>query len=358
MPPKVSVKPDFPEAKQRVEAWWAGSSLGRPAVSCRLPRPGAPPPPGDGRPPGEHQLDPQWQLAQAEWMLAAQDFPADTMPGFFPQFASNLMIPAALAGGELEYHPDTTWVRHDPDIYRRELPASAGEHRVFRALDAALRLVAGRLGDELLLSAPPLLDGLTTLSVFRDPQQLCLDLLERPEDVQRVTRRLNELALAAHRAFFSTLQQLGHAQTVTWCDLYAPGRAEMVQCDFSIMLSPVMYQEFVMPQLRMLTEYMEYSCYHMDGTPQTRFLEQLCSLPRLQAIQWNPEPPAPPPLEWLDFFREVRRRRRSLWIACDADTAEALTRQLGPDGLMLSVQGVDRPDKLERLLRRLAAAVK
>jgi hypothetical protein len=130
----------------------------------------------------------------------------------------------------------------------------------------------------------------------------------------------------------------------------------MVQCDFAIMLSPEMFEQFAMPELRLVTEYMDHSCYHLDGTPQTRFLDQLCSLPRLHAIQWNPEPPAPGPLQWLDFFRQVRRRKRSLWIACDADTAEALTRELGPDGLMLSVGGLADLDAAEQLLGRLTRA--
>jgi 5-methyltetrahydrofolate--homocysteine methyltransferase len=155
---------------------------------------------------------------------------------------------------------------------------------------------------------------------------------------------------------FSIVESFGHAQTITWADVYAPGRCEMVQCDFAVMLSPEMFERFVMPYLRRMTGYMDRSCYHLDGTPQTRFLEQLCSLPKLHAIQWNPEPPAPPPLEWLGFFREVRRRGRSLWIACDGDTAIELTRALGPDGLMLHVGGVETTDALDELLVRLEAA--
>lgn len=356
MAPEVSAKANFPEARQRVEAWWAGSSMGRPAVLATVGKPGAPSPPEDSRPRAEKELDPQWYMANAEWTLSAHDWPAESMPGMFPPFASNLCVPAVFAGPELDYRPDTTWMKPIPDIYERQIPEFSTDHPIFRLLDSVLRGYAERFGDRGLVSAPALLDGLTTLSAFRKPEQLCLDLIERPADVKRLAAGLNDLYLAAHRAFYATLTQLGHAQTVTWCDIYAPGRCEMVQCDFGIMLSPAMYEEFALPDLRRMTEHFDYSCYHLDGTPQTRFLDLLCSLPRLNAIQWNPEPPAPPPLEWLDFFRQVRQRRRSLWIACDSQTAVELTRQLGPDGLMLSVRDVKDADQVDELLRRLKRA--
>ena len=358
MTPRVSVKPDYPEARQRIEAWWAGSSMGRPAVLARVPRPDAPPPPTDERPRDQRELDPMWHVRNAEWQLAACEWPAETMPGVFPEFASNLMIPAVFAGAELDYRPDTTWMKPMPDVYERELPAFTTDQPIFRLLDSVQRLYVQRLGGRGLVSPPPMLDGMTTLSAFRTPEQLCIDLIDRPEHVKRVAARLNDIFLESHRAFFATLAELGHAQTVTWADIYAPGRAEMVQCDFGIMLSPAMYEEFVIPDLRRMTEYFDYSCYHLDGTPQTRFLDLLCSLPRLHAIQWNPEPPAPPPLEWLDFYREVRKRKRSLWIACDAETAVSLTRQLGPDGLMLNVRDLKALDDVQRLLEQVAEAAK
>jgi len=355
--PKVLAKPDFLEAEQRVEAWWAGSSMGRPAVLCDLPRPDPPREPVDERPRREREQDPNWYLAVAEWKLSARQWPAETMPGIYPVFADNLVLPGVFAGAELDYRPDTTWMKPIPDLYERALPEFTTDHPTFRLLDSVQRLYAERFGEQALLSPPVLLDGMTTLSALRTPEQLCIDLIERPEDVKRLAGRLNDIYIDCHRALFSTLRQLGHAQTITWCGIYAPGSCEMVQCDFGIMLSPAMYEEFVLPDLRRMTEYFDYSCYHLDGTPQTRFLDLLCGLERLGAIQWNPEPGHSNPLEWLEFFRQVRLRRRSLWIACaDGDTAVELTRQLGPDGLMLSVAGPKTLEQLQTLLERLTKA--
>ena len=161
------------------------------------------------------------------------------------------------------------------------MPAFSQEHEVIRMLQGHLHALAAALGDRALLAALGLLDSLTTLSMLREPENLCVDLIDRPEDVQRVVAHLDQLAIGAHQAFWQTLTELGHAQSVTWAGIYAPGKADMVMCDFAVMLSPAMFEVFALPSLRRLTEYFDYSCYHLDGTEQTRFLDALCSLPRL-----------------------------------------------------------------------------
>jgi hypothetical protein len=244
-----------------------------------------------------------------------------------------------------------------PDILDRPLPALAGDHPLLAFHRDCLRLLAERLDDRAVLSPPGLLDGLTTLSMLREAETLCMDLIERPGDVLRVSTELNERAIEAHQALWRTLTEVDGAQSVAWTDIYAPGRCEMVQCDFAMMLSPAMFEQFVVPYLRRMGEYMDYCCYHLDGTGQIRHAEHIFSVPAVKAIQWNPEPPAPPPLEWLDFFREVRRCGRSLWVASDVDTCVGLTRELGPDGLMLWLKGVETVEQLRRALERIERAV-
>ncbi|HUU59820.1 MAG TPA: hypothetical protein VMZ50_09770 [Phycisphaerae bacterium] len=353
MPPSCLAKPNFAEAVERLDAWWSGSSLGRPAVTCSVLVEDPPPAPLDPRTEAQRDMDPRWHLACARRQLDAHAFPAETMPGLFPHFASNLGIPSVLAGGVLDYRETTAWTEPMPDVYERDLPDFDPAHPALAVLAESLRLMGEQLGDRGLLSVPPLLDGLTTLSLFRDSGPLCEDLIDRPADVKRVAAHLDRLALDAHRALYEIINGFGHAQSVTWAGIYAPGKAEMVQCDFGIMLSPAMFEEFALPGLRLATDYMDRSCYHLDGTPQTRFLDLLCSLDRLHAIQWNPEPPAAPPTAWVDFFHAVRDRGKSLWVACDTRTAIALTRELGPDGLMLDVRDVKTVRDAEELLTQL-----
>lgn len=357
--PKVESKPDFPQAAARHMAWWDGSSIGgRPAVSVfHIPKPGVPAAQPDPRPRAQQEADPAFFVNGFERSLKAFEYPAETMPAVWVLYADNVCLAPALAGAELEYRPDTTWVKPRPEIYEIPTPAFDPRHPVFTRLLSIQNALIQRFADTGVLSPPVLMDGMTALSLFRDSGPLCLDLLDRPADVQRVAKALDQLSLDAHAAFFEPLRKAGHDQTVTWAGIYSQGKAEMVQCDFGVMLSPAMFDEFAMPGLRLVTEYMDHSCYHLDGTCQCRFLDLLASLPRLHAIQWNPEPGAAPVTEWLGFFKDVRRKKLSLWAVCSTP-AEAvyLTRHLGPDGLMLVVKGVKTLPEVDRLLEELTQA--
>jgi hypothetical protein len=83
-----------------------------------------------------------------------------------------------------------------------------------------------------------------------------------------------------------------------------------------------------------------------------RFLDLLRQCPRLNGIQWNPEPTAGSPLQWLDVLREIRRRRFSLYIFCSVDDAVALVRELGPEGLYLQLPAFNSLADAEAALRK------
>jgi hypothetical protein len=181
-------------------------------------------------------------------------------------------------------------------------------------------------------------------------------LVERPADVRRWSSALDEIAIAAYDVFYRRLVSLGYGDTSTWLQALAEGPVEALQCDFAVMLSPTMFEDFVVPQLRRMTDYFPYSLYHLDGTCQLRFLDGLATVPRLRGIQWNPEPPHWSPLPWLNALKEIRRRGWLLHVWCGADDAVVLTRELGPDGLLLALQGISTLDEAQQAIDRIDSA--
>jgi len=132
--------------------------------------------------------------------------------------------------------------------------------------------------------------------------------------------------------------KLGYGDTCSWLEAMAEGRMEPIECDFSVMLSPDMFAEFVLPDLRRQTEYFDYSLYHLDGACQMRFFDLLKTLPKLNGFQWNPLESNGSPVLWLDAFREIRKHNFSLYVICEnVDEAVQITRELGPDGLLLQL---------------------
>ena len=202
-----------------------------------------------------------------------------------------------------------------------------------------------------------MLDALTTMSRFRGTEQLCMDLVDRPADVVRWSRGLTELYNAVYGHFHRLLTAWGFGDTSTWLNVMAEGRFEAVQCDFAVTLSPAMFADFVLPDLRAMVGHLDYALYHLDGVEQMRFLDLLRQCEGLHGIQWNPQTKAGSPGRRLDDLRRVRRQGFCLYAGCDSvDEAAAVTRALGPDGLFLVLPPFDSRREAERAVLRLEDA--
>lgn len=326
------------EARERLRAFWRGSSLGRPALYVVADNPNFHARPWTG-PEGEckeNDLSPEWHAWRANNLLESTIFLAEAMPSAIIRWGTLLVTVAVLAGGDYEFHSSSGWIKAISDLWDRPLPSFDPHGPVTKALERCIARVAQAVGDRGFVNPPIMLDGMTTLSGFRTPRQLCYDLIERPDQVRRWSEALTSIYIEAYEHFYRQATRLGYGDTCTWLQVMAEGRFEAVQCDFGVMLSPAMYERFAMPDLQRITEYMDYSLYHLDGTCQLRFLDLLQTLPKLNGIQWNPEPGAGSPVLWLDAFRDIRKRGFSLYVACDTvDEAVQITHALGPDGLML-----------------------
>lgn len=356
---KFSLKENEGEARERLRAFWAGSSLGRPALHVTARRAGYKPPawPGPALDLMAQDRTPAWFAHCAEIQLCGTRFMAEAMPHPQLKFGSHLIVVALLAGAEYRYESNSAWIKPVDDLWNRTLPRFDPAHPVVELLDRHLRAVGEVTGRRGFVNPLVMLDGLTTLSQLRTPARLCTDVLDSPERVQEWSAALTGLYLAAYEHFYRLVEGLGYGESCSWLEAMAEGRMEAVQCDFAVMLSPAMFERFVLPDLRRLTEYLDFSLYHLDGSCQLRFLDLLRTLPRLHGIQWNPEPRAGRPAQWLEAFRDIRRRGFCLhvWVQ-NAEEAVCLTRALGPDGLLLSLPRFDSEAEAEAAIERIARA--
>jgi len=358
----LSLKQNEDEARARLRAFWAGSSLGRPVVLTGVkgpPIPRVPRQAWDDLPREEIDWRPDMHAFTTDWWLghAGDQWLGEAMPRVCFAPACCLGLPAALVGARYRYDGNTAWIEPLPELYDRPLPRfdplAAPFVRLRECVQAQIDAVKGRA----FVNPPLFLDALTTLSMLRTPAQLCLDLIERPAEVHRWRDALTRIYTDTYEWIYRQLLAAGHGEAGSFFTLTAEGRMEAVQCDFAVMLSPDQFAEFALPDLRATTDYLDFSLYHMDGTCQMRFVDHLATLPKLNGIQWNPEPQAGSSVKWLDALREIRRHLRCLAVSC-ADTAEAvaLTRALGPDGLALFLPAFEMVDDAERAMRRIGGA--
>jgi hypothetical protein len=362
MSQSYTLKANEGESRQKLEAFWNRSSLGRPALAITVTNPAYNPGPAPNLhlPQKERELTPEWQAWSARYMLHSRFYMAEAMPKAFPSIGSNLVTMTSLLGSGYSFKDDIAWIQRRPDIYTHPLPRFDPDHSFIQRVVACMEAMHQEVQGKGYISPPVFMDGLTVLSLLRGGSQLCLDLLEMPETILHWRDALSELYIEAYEFFYQKLVEFGYGDTCTWYELTAPGRFEAVQCDFSVFISPSMFKKFVLPDLEKVTAYMDYSLYHLDGTCQLRFFDLLATLPRLNGIQWNPEPGNSDPGPWLDTLREIRRRGWCLLVndsVCNSvEAAEMITREVGPDGLFLSLPAFDTLSEAEAAIERIQKA--
>ena len=111
----------------------------------------------------------------------------------------------------------------------------------------------------------------------------------------------------------------------------------MLQSDFSAMISPRMFEMFVLPDLATCCEKIDYAFYHLDGKGQINHLDLLLSLVELAGIQWIPGEGQPPPSSWLSLLKRIIDAGKLCQLYVSADEALTIVRELGGRGFALYI---------------------
>jgi hypothetical protein len=121
-----------------------------------------------------------------------------------------------------------------------------------------------------------------------------------------------------------------------WMPFWAPEPFNTAQSDVSCMLSPAMFERFVVPELDIYGAEHGALWYHLDGGDARHHLPRLLSLPYLRVVQYTPAPSEPPngPAH-LEMYRRIQAAGRIVHIELPWENVEPLVRELDPARLML-----------------------
>jgi len=127
----------------------------------------------------------------------------------------------------------------------------------------------------------------------------------------------------------------------------------MLQCDFSYMISPAMFERFVMPDLTACCDHLDHGFYHLDGPGQLAHLDLLLSIERLRGIQWIPGAGNPEPNEWPEVLQRIIQAGKLCQLYVSAEGARDIVRNLGGKGFLLTVNDRMTVEEAEAFLEEL-----
>lgn len=325
---------DWDRMRRDWTAWWAGE-LERPLLTLEVT---APDPSLDWSHLTKWGLEtPVDQvLDNAQRILEATHWLGDAYPKWWVNYGPGTM--AAFLGSRISYTPDTTWFWPLDDI-----SALSDIHPVFDTQNAWWRRVVNvtrsaveRWGDRVLVGTTDIGGNLDILASLRGSQKLLFDLTDDSAQVDRLVREINDLWQQYYDELYPITSSVGRGNAC-WGPVWSPGKGYMLQCDLSYMISPRMFERFVMPDLQVCCEQLEYPFYHMDGKGELAHLDQLLSLQGLRGIQWQPGDGQPMAEEWPELLARIRSGGKLVQVFVTTRGALDIKKELGGQGFLLHI---------------------
>jgi hypothetical protein len=334
---QLQYKPDWPEAKQRLSAWWRGENLDRCLLTVRAPRDDAAElaPPRTPLTIEQRWCDLDYLCARNDYRHRTTFYGAEAIPVWDVGYPGHVSLPT-FYGCPFTLDWETGW--HDPILTEDELDVSSlkldrqGRWWQFGLdlMEYARKAAAGKS----IPSMCAIFGGGDTLGMLRGNQRLLIDLMDDPGGVRDAELKLMEGWFEVFSTQVGALCQDGGPYT-TWFGLWAPGRYYPMQCDVSYGISPEAFRECFVPALKKQAEFLDFAIYHLDGVGAFHLVDEICQIEGINAIQVLPGAGKPSPLHYLDILKRVQRLGKRLHISIPPEEVELALSLLSSRGLCI-----------------------
>jgi len=315
----MKYKENWSETQAHFNAWWNRKSFGRPLMRVvarrKLPL-GELEPVKEPKSPMEFHLDVERKVIEMRNYCKSYVFMAEA----FPYIDLNLG-PGSLAtylGTEPVFAWDTVWYKECAENLEDLKKLSFDENNHWWKLHLEMIQKAQvNSKDDFLVSIPDLIENIDILSAMRGPQNLCYDLIDEPEKVKEYVSQIDDLYFKYYNMLYDIVKSEDGSCCYTAFSVWGMGKTAKVQCDFSALLSPLQFREFIVPSLRKQLSKLDNSIYHLDGPDAIRHLDALMEIEELDALQWTAGAGQPDggSEKWYSIYDKVRTANKSLWIA-------------------------------------------
>jgi hypothetical protein len=189
-------------------------------------------------------------------------------------------------------------------------------NRWWRVTEATLRAQAGMGRGKYFASCPDLVENIDVLASLRGAQTLLVDLIERPDWVKEKIGEIDRAFEEVYERVYEIIRLGDGSSCFGAFRLWGPGRTAKVQCDAAAMISPPMFEEFVVPSLRRQCAGLDHSMFHLDGTQCIAHLDALLAIEELDAIEWTPQDGKAPggSPEWYPMYRKILEAGKSVQV--------------------------------------------
>lgn len=267
--------------------------------------------------------------------LEAKTFYGDDWPKWWPNFGPG--IAAGFLGAQVKTDHGTVWFEpaEEKPLHERTIRIDEANPWWQRVQALTARAVE-RWGSRVSVGFTDIGGNLDILASLHGTEQLLFAVIDSPEIVEQLSAEITDAWLRYYDTLDAIIAPAGAGRT-PWATVWSTERTYMLQSDFAYMISPQMFERFVLPDLARCCDALDHAFYHMDGKGQIPHLDMLLSLERLRGIQWIPGAGVPPPEDWPDVLKRIRDGGKLCQLYTTAAGALKIVRELGGRGFAFHI---------------------
>ncbi len=303
--------------------------------------------------------DLKYREAKTLYDIEHHRYHADGFPSVFTNFGPGSF--AACIGGSFRSAFNTVWFENEPFFVpenwaERKSVQIDRESRMYKLTEEFSEWLLSNT-DKFVTSICDIGGTYDIVASLRGTENLLYDLYDYPDEVKALR---NEIAPLWKQYYLEQSARLFERQGCmsSWMPIWSDKPYYPLQCDFSAMISPDTFREFILPDLISQTEFMERSIYHLDGMGEIPHLDMILSMPRLNAIQWNPGAGKASLADpcWFDLLNRIHAAGKAvILLGVRISELEELFKHVSQKGLYISASVRDQKeaDEVVEMAKRL-----
>lgn len=331
-------KKDFSKAKERFRAFWEHEIIDRICLAVTAP--------------GEEQVSLPQPANEREHPVTWQ---ANTNPDYVVRLYNAVMsntyyggeaLPVAWApgnllyaayGGNARFDNGTVWV--DPNIHSCEdwenYCFNPGNQFVQDTLRITMALSEDAPG-KYLVGSPGVFGPLDAMSLMRGMSDFVMELAlpECADFIQKAHQKVMKGFKYISEEIYKISSTVGQDGCMVCPGFWAPGRINNWSADFSSMIGPKLFRQWMVPELEEMARFLEFNMYHLDGPDAVRHLPMLLEIDEIRGIQYT-RGAGHSLSEALPVYKQIQEGGKVQYVDCAYDEVEIVLRELDPRGLLI-----------------------
>lgn len=344
---KLQYKPDFEIARTYWDAFWNHEIIDRP---CTIIYAKNKPEAVEDKHIWPVNVDFNESFIRFDKYLDSHFFLGECIPGFTPGFGPDQM--AGFLGAPIIMNPDsedTSWTDKIVENWTDFFPIKIDKkNKIWQRMKEFHITAEQRYRDKCLIYNIDLHSNIDALEALRGAQNLLFDIIDQPKVIMSAMLQVRPL----YKKIYNTFHNYGNKQLLgsdSGMHLYSRGKTDYIQADFIALLNSQLMRKFVLPAIEEEAEFLDNSCFHLDGPDALKHLDDILAIKKIDAVQWLPGAGRKPGYEWPEVIHKIQAAGKAAVLYGSCDEIKSVHGIYKPELLVYDVQAENESKGLELL---------